>query len=82
MMGGQQQLSRHDIGFEFMLNSSRLIDGFDSQLFFAHTGLPIIQIEQGLSKAAELGLIERQREHIKPTQRGLQYLNELQELFL
>ncbi len=82
MMGGQQQLSRHDIGFEFMLNSSRLIDGFDSQLFFTHTGLPIIQIEQGLTKAVELGLIERQREHIKPTQRGLQYLNELQELFL
>jgi oxygen-independent coproporphyrinogen-3 oxidase len=47
MIGGQQQLSRHDIGFEFMLNSSRLIDGFDSQLFFKHTGLPIIQIEKG-----------------------------------
>jgi len=82
MIGGQQQLSRHDIGFEFMLNSSRLIDGFDSQLFFAHTGLPIIQIEKGLKKAVALGLIEWHRDRIKPTERGLQYLNELQELFL
>jgi oxygen-independent coproporphyrinogen-3 oxidase len=82
MIGGQQQLSRHDIGFEFMLNSSRLIDGFDSQLFFAHTGLPILQIEKGLKKAVALGLIEWHRDHIKPTERGLQYLNELQELFL
>ena len=82
MIGGQQQLSRHDIGFEFMLNSSRLIDGFDSQLFFAHTGLPILQIEKGLKKAVALGLIEWHRDHIKPTKRGLQYLNELQELFL
>ncbi|MCU7940023.1 MAG: radical SAM family heme chaperone HemW [gamma proteobacterium symbiont of Bathyaustriella thionipta] len=82
MIGGEQQLSRHDIGFEFMLNSSLLTDGFDSRLFFAQTGLPIIQIEKGLKKAVALGLIEWHQHHIRPTERGLQYLNELQELFL
>ncbi len=82
MMGGQKQLSQQDISFEFMLNSSRLIDGFSCQLFADHTGLPISCIEPELNKASELGLIQWQQEHIKPTQRGLQYLNELQEIFL
>ena len=82
MIGGEEQLSRNDIGFEFMLNASRLTEGFASQLFYQHTGLPITQIEKGLKKAVQLELIEWHRDHIKPTKRGLQYLNELQELFL
>ncbi|MCK5697869.1 MAG: oxygen-independent coproporphyrinogen III oxidase-like protein [Gammaproteobacteria bacterium] len=82
MIGGEQILSEQDIGFEFMLNSSRLINGFDSPLFFSHTGLPLTQIKPELNKAVELGLIQWHQNHIKPTQRGLQYLNELQELFL
>lgn len=82
MIGGEQQLSRHDIGFEFMLNASRLTGGFDSELFYRQTGLPITQIEAGLKQAVELGLIEWHLHHIKPTERGLQYLNELQAIFL
>jgi len=82
MLGGEQQLGHHDIGFEFMLNSSRLIDGFDSQLFSARTGLPIAQIQAGLDKAIKLELIAWHGQRIKPTRRGLQYLNELQEIFL
>ena len=82
MIGGEQQLSSQDIGFEFMLNSTRLIDGFATGLFARHTGLTIIQIEQGLKKAVELDLIKRDLHHIKPTERGLRYLNELQAIFL
>ncbi len=82
MIGGEQQLSSQDIGFEFMLNSTRLIDGFATGLFARHTGLTIIQIEQGLKKAVELDLIEWDLHHIKPTERGLRYLNELQAIFL
>ncbi len=86
MLGGQHYLSEADIGFEFMLNSTRLVAGFEQQLFAAHTGLSIKQIEAGLQKALQLGLIERSgkqaKDFIRPTTRGLQYLNELQELFL
>lgn len=82
IIGGQDQLSRHDIGFEFMLNTSRLTGGFDSELFYKQTGLPISQIKDGLNKAVKLGLIEWHLQHIKPTARGLQYLNELQTIFL
>jgi len=82
MIAGEEQLSSHDIGFEFMLNSSRLINGFASELFPKHTGLSILQIEKGLKKAVELDLIEWDLHHIKPTERGLRYLNELQAIFL
>ncbi len=82
IIGGEEKLSRHDIGFEFMLNASRLTGGFDSELFYKHTGLPISQIKSGLNKAVKLGLIDWQLHHIKPTERGLRYLNELQAIFL
>ena len=82
MIGGQEQLSRQDIGFEFMLNTSRLINGFATELFPKHTGLAINHIEKGLKKALELELIEWDLHHIRPTERGLRYLNELQAIFL
>lgn len=82
MIGGEGKLSRQDIGFEFMLNTSRLVEGFSSDLFARQTGMAINHIEKGLKKAVDLGLIEWQLHHIKPTQRGLQYLNELQTIFL
>ena len=82
MIGGEGELSRADIGFEFMLNASRLVEGFNSDLFARQTGLTIKSIEKGLHKAVELDLIQWQLHHIKPTQKGLQYLNELQQLFL
>ncbi len=82
MIGGEGQLSRQDIGFEFMLNATRLVNGFDSEIFTKHTGLAINQVEKGLIKAVELGLIEWELHHIKPTPQGLRYLNELQTIFL
>lgn len=82
MIGGEGKLSRQDIGFEFMLNTSRLVEGFSSDLFARQTGMAINHIEKSLKKAVDLGLIDWQLHHIKPTQRGLQYLNELQTIFL
>ncbi|MCU7834771.1 MAG: radical SAM family heme chaperone HemW [gamma proteobacterium symbiont of Taylorina sp.] len=81
-MHGEDRLSHHDLCFEFMLNASRLVDGFSSELFTRHTGLAINHLEKGLQKAIALDLIQWQLHHIKPTQRGLQYLNELQAIFL
>ncbi len=77
-----QVLSIDDICFEFMLNSSRLIAGFDRSLFSEQTSLTINHLQTGLSKAHQLGLINYSEQRITPTQRGLQYLNELQSIFL
>ena len=68
--------------FEFMLNALRLIDGFKSELFTQRTGTPISQIETALRSAEEKGLVEWGLHQIKPTEFGLQYLNDLTALFL
>jgi oxygen-independent coproporphyrinogen-3 oxidase len=82
MIAGETKLLRHDIGFEFMLNTTRLVNGFKTRLFQQHTGLAINLIEKELKRAVNMGLIQWDLYHIKPTERGLRYLNELQTIFL
>lgn len=68
--------------FEFMLNALRLTDGFDSELFTQRTGTAIHQIKTALQQAEQKALIDWGLKQIKPTQLGLQYLNDLTALFL
>jgi putative oxygen-independent coproporphyrinogen III oxidase len=77
-----QVLRPADAAFEFMLNALRLIDGFPVLLFQERTGLAISVLEPGLTEAERRGLIERDHLHIRPTERGLRFLNDLMELFL
>ena len=76
------EVSRADLPFEFMLNVLRLRDGFRLQDFVDKTGLPFTAIAQGLDEAERKGLIERNLIHAKPTARGFDFLNDLQQLFL
>ena len=76
------EVSRADLPFEFMLNVLRLRDGFRLQDFVDKTGLPFTAIAQGLDEAERKGLIERNLTHAKPTARGFDFLNDLQQLFL
>ena len=76
------EVSRADLPFEFMLNVLRLKDGFKLQDFVDKTGLPFTAIAQGLDEAERKGLIERNLTHAKPTVRGFDFLNDLQQLFL
>lgn len=75
-------LKRRELPFEFMLNALRLPEGFAVQEFTERTGLQIAVAEAGLRAAEEKGLIARSHTHIRPTERGLRYLNEALELFL
>ena len=77
-----RDLSREDVGFEFMLNALRLTGGFASSLFAEHTGLPILQVEAGLREAEARGWIEWDLHSIRPTEQGRRFLNDLLELFL
>lgn len=81
-LASTRTLSRADVGFEFMLNALRLTRGFPSSLFAAHTGLPILQVEPGLREAESRGWIEWDLDHIRPTETGRLFLNDLLELFL
>ena len=71
-----------ELAFEFMLNALRLVDGFETELYTARTGLPIRAIESALAEAEAQGLLERSATRIRPTERGRLFLNELIERFL
>ncbi len=78
----ENEVSRADLPFEFMLNALRLKEGFKLQDFTDRAGLPLTAIERGLEEAERKGLIERDWVRVKPTGRGFDFLNDLQELFL
>jgi len=76
------EVSRADLPFEFMLNALRLTDGFALNLFGERTGLPLSAIEPGLQRARQQGLLVQDGSHVRPSVRGLDFLNDLQTLFL
>ena len=70
------------LGFEFMMNALRLIEGFDTTLFSARTGLGLHHVGRALETAEQRGLILRELQHIRPTDTGRRFLNDLLTLFL
>lgn len=77
-----EEVARSALPFEFMLNALRLKEGFALQDFSDRTGLALTAIQQPLEEAERKGLIERDLAHVKPTERGFDFLNDLQSLFL
>ena len=75
-------VSAEELPFEFMLNTLRLVDGFDVRLFSERTGLPISRIDKPLLEMERKGLLERDWKHLRPTERGRRFLNDLLEAFL
>jgi coproporphyrinogen III oxidase-like Fe-S oxidoreductase len=68
--------------FEYMLNALRLTGGFELARFGERTGLTLAAIQQPLAEAEAKGLIARDLQHIWPTARGIDFLSDLQGLFL
>ena len=71
-----------ELPFEFMLNALRLVEGFPLALFQERTGLPLTVIARELEEAEKRGLIERDVQRVRPTERGRLFLNELLALFV
>ena len=78
----EREIPAAELPFEFMLNALRLQEGFEVKLFAERTGLPLSAVERQLQQAEEKGLLERDWQRIRPTERGRLFLNELQALFL
>ena len=76
------EVSRQDLPFEFMLNALRLRGGFDLADYVDRTGLAMTSIQKGLADAEKLGLIGRDLHRVWPTDRGFDFLSDLQALFL
>ncbi|MFZ2122549.1 MAG: radical SAM family heme chaperone HemW [Rhodoferax sp.] len=76
------EVKRAELPFEFMLNALRLAGGFDLPLFAERTGMPLSALQAGLAQAQAQGLIEMTGDHLQPSVRGFDFLNDLQALFL
>jgi oxygen-independent coproporphyrinogen-3 oxidase len=78
----EREVTRGEIGFEFMLNAMRLTDGVPVALFAERTGFPLAIVDKELDAAERRGLIARDHERIGPTPLGRRFLNDLQAMFL
>jgi len=78
----ETEITRSELGFEFMLNAMRLTKGVEVNLFAERTGMPLNAIERALNDAEDKGLLYRDYKTIKPTELGQRFLNDLQQMFL
>jgi oxygen-independent coproporphyrinogen-3 oxidase len=78
----ENEVSRGELGFEFMLNAMRLNGGVEPRMFAERTGLSLNAIEGRLDAAEAKGLLYRDHMLIRPTDLGQRFLNDLQEMFL
>lgn len=81
-VASEQEVPARDLPFEFMLNALRLRQGFTLAQFSERTGLPIQTVARPLQEAEQRGWIERSVQGIRPTERGFDFLSDLQALFL
>ena len=75
-------LVQDELGFEFMMNALRLIDGVPLNLFQARSGLSLDTLTVAIKKAQDKGLLLVENQTLKPTLLGQRFLNDLLELFL
>lgn len=78
----KRRLNKATLIFEFMLNATRLIDGFDRRLFETTTGLPFSEIDTHIKRLESRNLVEATATRVRPTALGLRFLNEIQCEFL
>ncbi len=86
-MQGQATSNENEVSlsarpFEFMMNALRLKDGFELQRFAERTGLTLASIQKPLAEAEAKGLLQRDLARAWPTDKGFDFLSDLQGLFL
>jgi len=81
-VSNDEEVPRARLPFEFMLGALRLREGFELSLFAERTGLPLSAIAKPLELAEARGLVVRDLARCRPTERGFDFLSDLQALFL
>jgi coproporphyrinogen III oxidase-like Fe-S oxidoreductase len=81
-VSNENEVARKELPFEFMLNALRLKEGVTLQQFLERTGLPPSSIAGALETARGRGLLSADPARIQPTERGFDFLSDLQQLFL
>ena len=77
-----EEVARRDLPFEYMLNALRLREGFSLADFGARTGLPLSAIDAALREGMDKGWLSQDGGWVTPTERGFDFLSDLQSLFL
>ncbi|PCJ49600.1 MAG: YggW family oxidoreductase [Gammaproteobacteria bacterium] len=75
-------IKNNDLALEFMMNILRLNRGVSAQVFTERTGLMLHEISSALTKARNKSLMDKRSDILRPTARGLNYLNDLLALFM
>ncbi len=81
----ESEVGVHDLGFEFMLNALRLVEGVPISRWAQTTGMAIGEhpfLLERLASAQSKGLMVRRPDRFQASVRGLELLNDLQAIFL
>jgi len=81
-VSNEHEVAASELPFEFMLNALRLKDGFERALFGERTGLAAHGLDAAIESAVQRGLLRRDGDRIAPSERGFDFLSDLQQLFL
>ena len=81
-ISSRAELSAADVMLEFAINSLRLDSGFTKTAFTAATSLPFAVIESRVKTAIANDWLAEDNGHIKTTEKGQLYLNELLQHWL
>lgn len=76
------QVTDENLPFEFMMNAMRLANGFEKKIYTAQTGLALSMIQEEIYLAKSKGLLLETETHLKPSELGLRFLNDLLNQFL
>ena len=79
---GLEKVSNDDLSFEFMMNGLRLKQGVPIAYFEQRTGLKWPLLEAQLAPALAKNWLSLKNNHIKCTELGFNYLNDVLSLFL
>jgi len=81
-IGGQHDISFEDTAIEFFMNAFRLTQGFALPQFQAHTGIPITTWQAQINQALDQGFLQQNGIQLAPTDKGINFLNDLLQLFM
>lgn len=77
-----QAIATEDLAIEYLLNVLRMAEGFSIEAFETATGLGFEHIQKQVSSLQTQALLSFDNDHIRPTEKGQQFLNSVLEAFL
>jgi putative oxygen-independent coproporphyrinogen III oxidase len=70
-------VGKEELPLEFMMNALRLRDGVPALYYQTRAGLSLQALAPQLQRLRDRGLLVKDPDHIAPTDKGLQFLNEI-----